>query len=234
MSTPDHETYAALVNPTTNLWGALLRVQGKATKVRRDNTNPHFRSRYATLEAVWDTLRGPLHDAGLVVIQKAAGVTDGMVEVTTTVVHAKSGEADASTIVVPCPKADPQGVGSATTYACRYALMAYFGLPPSDDDGEAARVDNARQVDAPPRLSPDGEVVPTLEEALATHADSITAIKEALASGDDAYALQCWDELSNAAKQALWVAPSKFTNAPFTTAERTTLKRLKAESSKVD
>jgi hypothetical protein len=35
-------------------------------------------------------------------------------------------------------KADPQGEGSALTYARRYALMAIAGIAPEDDDGNAA------------------------------------------------------------------------------------------------
>jgi hypothetical protein len=40
---------------------------------------------------------------------------------------------------LPLAKQDPQGVGSAITYGCRYALMASLGLPPLDDDAEATR-----------------------------------------------------------------------------------------------
>jgi hypothetical protein len=35
-------------------------------------------------------------------------------------------------------KNDPQGLGSAITYARRYSLMAIVGIAPDDDDGEAA------------------------------------------------------------------------------------------------
>jgi hypothetical protein len=38
---------------------------------------------------------------------------------------------------LPCPS-DPQGVGSATTYLRRYALMNFFMIVPEDDDGQAA------------------------------------------------------------------------------------------------
>lgn len=39
---------------------------------------------------------------------------------------------------IPLGKHDPQGAGSAITYAQRYALMASLGLPPLDDDAEGA------------------------------------------------------------------------------------------------
>lgn len=37
------------------------------------------------------------------------------------------------------PKADPQGMGSAITYARRYALTAMLGMVTEDDDGEGAK-----------------------------------------------------------------------------------------------
>lgn len=53
--------------------------------------------------------------------------------------HGASGEWIRFNTIMPIPKADSQGVGSAITYACRYALMAMLGLPPLDDDAEATK-----------------------------------------------------------------------------------------------
>ena len=39
---------------------------------------------------------------------------------------------------VPASNQDPQGYGSALTYARRYSLMAACGIAPEDDDGNAA------------------------------------------------------------------------------------------------
>jgi hypothetical protein len=39
---------------------------------------------------------------------------------------------------VPAAKLDPQGYGSALTYARRYSLMAACGIAPEDDDGNSA------------------------------------------------------------------------------------------------
>jgi len=41
----------------TNLMGAMLKVQGAVDGVRKDSKNPHFRSSYASLESVVDTIR---------------------------------------------------------------------------------------------------------------------------------------------------------------------------------
>ena len=40
--------------------------------------------------------------------------------------------------MLKCAKNDPQGMGSAITYARRYGLQSAVGLPSEDDDGNAA------------------------------------------------------------------------------------------------
>ena len=122
-----------------NLARALFKAQGKLRGVGKDGANPHFKSRYATLENVTDTIRPVLQECGVLFIQAPGNVSEhGVIEITTHLVHPESGEAFSTTIGVPLVKRDPQGVGSAITYACRYSLMALLGLPPVDDDGESA------------------------------------------------------------------------------------------------
>ena len=122
-----------------NIYSALFLAQGKLRGVAKDGTNPHFKSRYATLENVTDTIRPVLQDCGIVFIQSPGSVDEhGVMQLTTTLVHAQSAEKIEATIGVPLAKRDPQGMGSAITYACRYSLMAMLGLPPVDDDAESA------------------------------------------------------------------------------------------------
>jgi hypothetical protein len=119
------------------LVAALKGVQGMVEGVRRDAANPHFKSRYATLEAVVDAARPALQANGLAFTQAPGVIVDGAVEITTMLMH-ESGEWLRSTLHVPLGKRDPQGLGSALTYGQRYSLMATLGLPPTDDDGEGA------------------------------------------------------------------------------------------------
>ena len=123
----------------TKLMGAMLKVQDEVRGVTKDSTNPHFKNRYASLEAVVAALRPACVEAGIVVVQ-APGTADerGMTPVETLIVHAESGEWMKSTLALPVMKADAQGVGSAISYSSRYSLMALFNLPPTDDDGEEA------------------------------------------------------------------------------------------------
>lgn len=65
----------------------------------------------------------------------------GHIGLLTKLTHAESGQWQSSLAVVPLPKADPQGMGSAITYARRYALTAMLGIiTEEDDDGEAAKM----------------------------------------------------------------------------------------------
>lgn len=121
-----------------NLADALHKVQGEVTGVARNTENPFLKSKYANLEAVIATIRTPLQAQGIVFTQAPGAFRDGALEVTTQLTHAKSGEYMRSTLSIPLPKADPQSAGSAITYGCRYSLMAMIGVPPTDDDGEAA------------------------------------------------------------------------------------------------
>lgn len=125
-------------SPTiAKLCEALHGAQGVLTGVVKDAKNPHFKNRYATLEAVLDTARPALQANGLIVSQAPGRMVDGCVEITTMLAHV-SGEWMRSTLHIPLAKRDPQGLGSAVTYGCRYALMAALCVPPTDDDGEAS------------------------------------------------------------------------------------------------
>jgi hypothetical protein len=122
-----------------NLATALGKFQAETHGVVKDAANPFFKSRYATLEAVIETARPGLAKVGLAFLQAPKGQVGMTVELETMLMHGSSGEWVRFSTVMPLPKSDPQGVGSAITYAARYALMAMLGLPPLDDDAEAAK-----------------------------------------------------------------------------------------------
>lgn len=145
------------------LSAALLQFQGMVEGVKRDSANPHFRNRYASLEAVMDAARPAMQACGLAWTQAPGRVVDGSIEVTTRIIHAESGEWQQSTMHVPLGKKDPQGAGSAVTYGCRYSLMAALGLPPTDDDAEAAIDRDNKRPKPKPQSVPDtfpGEIQP--------------------------------------------------------------------------
>lgn len=119
------------------LSAALLKAQRSITFASKDAKNPHFKSTYADLPAVIDAIKPALNDAGLVFLQTFSPSEAGFIAVTTRLMH-ETGEWIEDTATVPLPKSDPQGYGSAATYARRYSLAAITGLYQDDDDGNAA------------------------------------------------------------------------------------------------
>lgn len=123
----------------TELAKAMLRVQQTLVPVTKDAENSFIKSKYATLNAVMNSCRDVLLANGIWVSQFPVPVESGCLGLATKLIHAESGEWQASCMVMPLPKADPQGYGSALTYARRYALATLVGLVTEvDDDAEGA------------------------------------------------------------------------------------------------
>ena len=130
---------------------ALVKVQSVMETASKDANNPFFKSKYTTLAGCWDVARKPLADNGLAVIQTTTFDEGNSVIVETTLSHI-SGEWVRGSLKMPLVKLDPQAVGSAITYARRYALSAMIGIvSEEDDDGESAmgRTQTQAQVKAP-------------------------------------------------------------------------------------
>jgi hypothetical protein len=123
---------------TAQLAAALAAAQGQMEAAKKDSANPFFKSKYADLSAVMDAIREPFAKNGLAYSQITASDGDN-VSVETLLLHS-SGEWISGILVLPVSKHDAQGIGSAITYARRYALSAIAGVSAEDDDGNAATV----------------------------------------------------------------------------------------------
>lgn len=120
-----------------NIAAALVKAQKKFSPALKSSTNPHFKSKYADLSACVEAVIDALNDNGIALIQRTHECESGVM-VETVFMH-ESGEVfEAGKLHVPASKQDPQGYGSALTYARRYSLMASCGIAPEDDDGNAA------------------------------------------------------------------------------------------------
>lgn len=121
-----------------NIAKALSVVHSTIEGAKKDSVNPHFRSKYADLGAVWDAVREPLEKTGLSVIQPMGKDEHGYF-VATVLMHGESGEWIESKTYIPLAKEDPQGAGSGYTYARRYGLSSMLGVCPVDDDANQAQ-----------------------------------------------------------------------------------------------
>ena len=131
-----------------NIAGALVDFQSSVSKVAKESDNPFFKSKYASLANILDTIQKPLSECGLAISQFPDGNA-----LTTILLHADSGEWMESSYVMPVAKQnDPQAMGSAMTYARRYALGSILNLNiDDDDDGEKAM---GRQIPKKDELTP--------------------------------------------------------------------------------
>ncbi len=115
---------------------ALLVAQHECEAAKKDKSNPHFKSKYATLEAVQEVSREPLFKNKLILTQWPVTV-EGVDYLETTLFH-DSGQFLSGKIALNQKNRDPQGTGSAITYFRRYVQAAILRLDQEDDDGNAA------------------------------------------------------------------------------------------------
>jgi len=120
-----------------NIATALVKAQKAFGPALKSSTNPHFKSRYADLSACVEAVIEGLNEAGIALIQRTSEDLSG-VTVETVFIHESGEMLECGKLHVPASKQDPQGYGSALTYARRYSLMAACGIAPEDDDGNAA------------------------------------------------------------------------------------------------
>ena len=116
---------------------ALVKALAEIEGVTKDKVNPHFKSKYADLSSVLETVRPVFARYDMAVTQETAPSEDGVI-VETVVLHTSGAERRFGQLYVPANKRDAQGAGSALTYARRYSLMTALGIPAEDDDGNAA------------------------------------------------------------------------------------------------
>lgn len=120
-----------------DLAAALAKAQGEIKNAAKSSDNLYFKSKYADLAEVLSVAREPLAKNGLSIMQANEGVTNGYMSVTTLLLHS-SGQFIKATGTFPVGKQDPQGAGSALTYARRYSLAAMLGIAQDDDDANTA------------------------------------------------------------------------------------------------
>lgn len=133
---------------------ALLAAQKDMPDLQKNAINPHFKSSYISLDSLMEQVLPVLHEHGFVLLQSPVALADNEPGLMTTLLHADTGEGFGGTMPLMVDKENPQGQGSAITYARRYALMAILGLVADvDDDANAASTTTRSKVKAPPRQS---------------------------------------------------------------------------------
>jgi hypothetical protein len=145
---------ALTTNGGPKIAAALAKAQLEFPAITKDANNPHFNKKFASLDGIIAAVRPVLASNGIAISQTATPLHEGKtLGITTTLYHA-SGEWISSSAFVPLAKMDPQGAGSALTYARRYSLAAALCIAAEDDDDGNHASAPARQPKAQPVRAP--------------------------------------------------------------------------------
>ena|SRR5437763_136570 len=120
---------------------ALAKFQGEVKNPNNEATNPQFRSKYAPLDVVINTVKPLLAKYGLSFIQSTSTQAE-TVGVTTLLMHDSGEWIESDTLYLPAYQSksggvkefNAQAIGASTTYGRRYQLSAILGISSEDDD----------------------------------------------------------------------------------------------------
>lgn len=137
---------------------SIYNVQGRVSVVFKDAKNPHHNSKYASLESVLEVLNEPLHENKLILMQFTHWDEANKMWLLSTELSTFDGK-EKKIIETPLfgiedSKNKMQALGSAMTYARRFALMSLFKLAPTDDDGEVLSAPTMAKREAAPPPQP--------------------------------------------------------------------------------
>jgi len=119
------------------LFKAMAEFQKEVEQPKKDADNPFFKSKYVPLENVIDAIHKAGSKHGLSEITYPVQ-SDGQVGVGVIITHSSGQYMKLPPVLLKPDKNTPQGIGSAITYARRYALSAVFGIASeTDDDGNS-------------------------------------------------------------------------------------------------
>jgi hypothetical protein len=191
-----------------NIASALVRAQRGFAPALKTSTNPHFRSKYVDLAGCIEAVVDALNAAGIALIQRTSEDNTG-VTVETVFVHESGEMMECGKLHVPASKQDPQGYGSALTYARRYSLMAAAGIAPEDDDGNAASKTPAPKVSAtktdlvpPTRMAVVADVAAAIDKRMSAN-DLIGAFEEYLGITDVEEKTALWGMLDSKTRSSI-------------------------------
>ena len=129
--------------------------------LHRDATNPHFKSKYTTLDHILEVARPALGAHGLLLSQHLTA-SDTVI----TRISDGTGELTSEVRICGGTTSNPQQFGSAVTYARRYALTALLAISTdTDDDGQVAATNTSTRVTAKPTKPVVAQLVDAAEVA---------------------------------------------------------------------
>ena len=201
------------------LAASLATAQGELKNVEKGKINPHFKSRYADIADGLDVVRPVFSKHGLSVVQATDYMPDtGVFVLVTRIIH-KSGEWIESTYPLPT-NGKPQDVGSALTYARRYALFSLAGVAGTDEDDDGNDAQNTTQARKPAArpAPPKVQTEPPFDEAESnTACEAMIGTLDMVESIDD---LRNWATSNQAVKARMTAADQGRVTDAFNKAQK--------------
>ena len=121
-----------------SIYTKLLEVQKEIGAIKKDSTNPFFKSKYFDINSLLEQVKPVLNKHGLVVLQGLTNI-EGKLALSTKIAGVDKETSCEWETICPLPEvADAQKAGSAITYFRRYALQSLLALEAEDDDANVA------------------------------------------------------------------------------------------------
>lgn len=123
------------------LFKALVQFHANLKQPSKNAKNPFLKNDYVNLEGVEKTVEDACKGTGLTFAQLPLDSPNGQCSVITIIMHISGEYLMSGALTLTPQKKDPQGYGSAITYAKRYQLASMFGISSElDDDGNASSI----------------------------------------------------------------------------------------------
>jgi hypothetical protein len=201
-----HSTHHVFKANMKNIALAFIKAKRAFGPVLKTSTNPHFKSKFAALDACLEAVDDACLANGIALYQETFE-NDRGVTIETVFLHETGETLRCGKLSVPAAKNDPQGFGSALTYARRYSLLTACGIAAEDDDGNAAGKKKGSAIPASFKSSPTmGALDEVNPEDLVYLQELAMEIIGALREGEpiDAWKRLEKEKLDSDQKTALW------------------------------
>lgn len=116
---------------------AIAKVKSEMDGVKKNNNNPFFKSKYASLNDHLDMVEPLLEKYGCFILQPTVACLPETIS-ETLIVHSESGQYIGGSMTLISSKPDMQQLGAAATYARRFVLSGLLAIKAEDDDGNTA------------------------------------------------------------------------------------------------
>jgi hypothetical protein len=190
----------ATTKKTNNIYTALVEFQKDIPIITKDSTadTGKYSYDYASLDKITPLVFEKLSALDVVYTTAPTVREDGTFVLRAKLIHAPSETEIAADYPLGNPNAPAQGIGSAVTYARRYALLAMTGIAPTgdDDDGAKASAETAKAAARPEPVKDSAQSVRDEMGALVNKPD------ENKVTGDDANAIM--EEIAPGKSPAQW------------------------------